>query len=89
MSPSIGHLITGNTSLVNIRLSGTRLSNLEKKKLAAFREGCGPLYCRHACGICEPKCPPPLQVVQQELLMAAEEREKSISDYPLFSFFIN
>jgi len=40
-----------------IRLSGTRLSDLEKKKLAAFREGCGPLYCRHACGVCEPNCP--------------------------------
>jgi predicted aldo/keto reductase-like oxidoreductase len=40
-----------------IHLSGTRLSDLEKKKLAAFREGCGPLYCRHACGVCEPKCP--------------------------------
>jgi predicted aldo/keto reductase-like oxidoreductase len=38
-------------------LSGTRLSDLEKTKLAAYREGCGELYCRHACGVCEPACP--------------------------------
>jgi predicted aldo/keto reductase-like oxidoreductase len=38
-------------------LSGTRLSDTEEEKLAAYREGCGELYCRHACGICEPACP--------------------------------
>lgn len=38
-------------------LSGTRLSGLEKKKLAAYKEGCAQLYCRHACGLCEPACP--------------------------------
>jgi predicted aldo/keto reductase-like oxidoreductase len=38
-------------------LSGTRLSDMEKEKLAAYKEGCAPLYCRHACGICEPSCP--------------------------------
>jgi predicted aldo/keto reductase-like oxidoreductase len=38
-------------------LSGTRLSEVEKDKLAAYREGCGELYCRHACGRCEPACP--------------------------------
>jgi predicted aldo/keto reductase-like oxidoreductase len=41
----------------SLRLSGTRLSGLEKAKLAAYREGCGELYCRHACGVCEPTCP--------------------------------
>jgi ferredoxin len=40
-----------------ISLSGTRLEDMEKKKLAAYKEGCGPLYCRHACGICESVCP--------------------------------
>lgn len=40
-----------------IPLSGTRLSGLEEKKLAAYKEGCGELYCRHACGLCEPSCP--------------------------------
>ncbi|MCP4213904.1 MAG: twin-arginine translocation signal domain-containing protein [bacterium] len=38
-------------------LSGTRLDVGEKKKLAAYKEGCGSLYCRHACGACEPSCP--------------------------------
>ncbi len=38
-------------------LSGTNLNGLEKKKLAAYKEGCGTLYCRHACGICENSCP--------------------------------
>lgn len=42
---------------VFLPLSGTRLSDMEKKKLAAYKEGCGPLYCRHACGLCEPSCP--------------------------------
>lgn len=40
-----------------LRLSGTRLSDMEKTKLAAYREACGELYCRHACGVCEPTCP--------------------------------
>jgi len=40
-----------------IGLSGTRLSDWDKAKLAAYREGCGELYCRHACGLCEPECP--------------------------------
>jgi predicted aldo/keto reductase-like oxidoreductase len=40
-----------------VRLSGTKLSDWDKAKLALFKEGCGQLYCRHACGLCEPKCP--------------------------------
>lgn len=40
-----------------IRLSGSRLRNWDKAKLAAYRKGCGELYCRHACGVCEPECP--------------------------------
>jgi predicted aldo/keto reductase-like oxidoreductase len=40
-----------------IPLSGTRLQDMEKKKLSAYKEGCGAFYCRHACGICEPACP--------------------------------
>ena len=42
---------------VFIPLSGTRLTGLERKQLAAYKEGCGTLYCRHACGLCEPACP--------------------------------
>jgi len=40
-----------------IPLSGTRFSEPEKKSLALYKEGCGSLYCRHACGLCEPSCP--------------------------------
>jgi len=40
-----------------IPLSGTRFSEPEKKVLALYKEGCGSLYCRHACGLCEPSCP--------------------------------
>ena len=40
-----------------VKLSGTDLSEYEKKKLAAYKEGCGQLYCRHACGECESECP--------------------------------
>jgi predicted aldo/keto reductase-like oxidoreductase len=40
-----------------VRLSGTRLSDWDRAKLAQFKEGCGQLYCRHACGLCEPQCP--------------------------------
>jgi len=41
----------------SVGLSGTRLSEWDKTRLAAYREGCGELYCRHACGECEPSCP--------------------------------
>ncbi len=40
-----------------LRLSGVPITVAEEKKLAAFREGCASLYCRHACGLCEPRCP--------------------------------
>jgi predicted aldo/keto reductase-like oxidoreductase len=40
-----------------LSVSGTTLSDMETKKLAAFTRGPGRLYCRHACGICEPNCP--------------------------------
>lgn len=42
---------------VFIPLSGTRLQDMEKEQLSAYKEGCGVFYCRHACGICEPACP--------------------------------
>lgn len=45
-----------------IGLSGTTLSDMEEKKLAAFVEGPGRFYCRHACGICESGCDRGVQV---------------------------
>ena len=40
-----------------VSLSGTGLSNVEKKKLYSYKKSWGELYCRHACGICETSCP--------------------------------
>ena len=40
-----------------LALSGTGLSGGEKRLLASFERDCGPLYCRHACGLCEADCP--------------------------------
>jgi len=62
-----------------IRLSGTRLSTLDAAKLAAYREGCGELYCRHACGVCELKCPkgvPVNTIMRYQHYFAAQGRER-------------
>ena len=40
-----------------LRLSGTRLDARGRGMLETYAEGCGDLYCRHACGVCEPSCP--------------------------------
>ncbi len=40
-----------------LKASGTALSDMEAKKLAAYAQGPGKLYCRHACGLCESSCP--------------------------------
>jgi len=62
-----------------IKLSGMGLSGKEKKKLAAFKEGCSSLYCRHACGICESKCPqnvPVNTIMRYNHYFEAQGREK-------------
>lgn len=40
-----------------LRLSGSRLEPRDKALLSAYKKECGSLYCRHACGLCEPSCP--------------------------------
>ena len=62
-----------------INLSGSSLNDLDKAKLAAYREGCGELYCRHACGVCEPECPhgvPINTIMRYFRYFAAQRREK-------------
>jgi predicted aldo/keto reductase-like oxidoreductase len=62
-----------------IRLSGTRLGGADKSHLEAYREGCGGLYCRHACGVCEPRCPhgvPVNTIMRYQHYFAAQGREK-------------
>jgi predicted aldo/keto reductase-like oxidoreductase len=62
-----------------IRLSGTRLSDWERSKLARFEEGFGRLYCRHGCGLCEPACPhqvPVNTILRYNHYFEAQGREK-------------
>lgn len=40
-----------------VKLSGTRLSAKDEKKLQAYAGICGQFYCRHSCGKCEASCP--------------------------------
>ena len=40
-----------------LALSGSGLAAGDKGLLAAYEQDCGSLYCRHACGLCEPACP--------------------------------
>lgn len=62
-----------------LSVSGTRLSQTDQAKLAAYREGCGDLYCRHACGECEPSCPhgvPVNTIMRYHHYFIAQGREK-------------
>ncbi len=62
-----------------VRLSGTKLTVVDNAKLASYREGCGSLYCRHACGVCEPSCPqgvPVNTILRYQHYFAAQRREK-------------
>jgi len=40
-----------------VRLSGTKFSDWDRAQLKAYRQSCGRLTCRQACGLCEPSCP--------------------------------
>jgi len=62
-----------------VKLSGTALSAPEEKKLSAYRQGCGAMYCRHACGICEASCPrgvPVNTIMRYNHYFEAQSREK-------------
>jgi predicted aldo/keto reductase-like oxidoreductase len=67
-----------------LSVSGTRLSTWEKTKLAAYREGCGDLYCRHACGVCEPACPhgvPVNTIMRYHQYYEGQGREREAMQY--------
>jgi predicted aldo/keto reductase-like oxidoreductase len=38
-------------------LSGQPFGRKDRVLLASYERDCGSLYCRHACGVCEPECP--------------------------------
>lgn len=62
-----------------VKLSGCALSSAETKKLSAYAEGCAQFYCRHACGICESKCPhqvPVNTIMRYNHYFEAQGREK-------------
>jgi predicted aldo/keto reductase-like oxidoreductase len=62
-----------------VGLSGTTLSAVEAEKLSAWRQGPAALYCRHACGECEPSCPhgvPVNTIMRFHHYYAAQGREK-------------
>ena len=40
-----------------LSLSGSGYSYRDKYKLSVYKKSFGQFYCRHACGICEEKCP--------------------------------
>ena len=42
---------------IYLSLSGGKLESVEKGMLADYKSLSGSLYCRHACGECEPRCP--------------------------------
>lgn len=62
-----------------VKLSGCALTAGEEKKLSAYVEGCAQFYCRHACGICEAKCPhrvPVNTIMRYNHYFEAQGREK-------------
>jgi aryl-alcohol dehydrogenase-like predicted oxidoreductase len=62
-----------------LRLSGGRLSDKDRALLSAYEKDCGDLYCRHACGVCEPSCPhhvPVNTILRYHHYFAAQHREK-------------
>ena len=40
-----------------VPLSGQEFTTRDKELLSSYEKNCGSMYCRHACGICEPACP--------------------------------
>jgi predicted aldo/keto reductase-like oxidoreductase len=67
-----------------VSLSGTRLTDDDPGKLLAFQKNCGDLYCRHACGLCEPHCPrqvPVNTIMRFDHYFATQGREKEAMRY--------
>ncbi len=62
-----------------LKLSGGRFTPQDKKILAAYAQGCGIFYCRHACGLCESSCPhhvPVNSIMRYNHYFVAQHREK-------------
>lgn len=62
-----------------LTLSGQKLDDRSKALLTAYKQGCGNLYCRHACGLCEPQCPhgvPVNTIMRYNHYFVAQSRER-------------
>ena len=62
-----------------VSLSGTGLTTKNTSLIDALREKCDHLYCRHACGLCESKCPynvPVNTIMRYNHYFMAQRREK-------------
>jgi len=62
-----------------VSLSGRKLEPVEKGMLADYKSLSGNLYCRHACGVCEPKCPhevPVNTIMRYQHYFMSQGREK-------------
>lgn len=68
-----------------INLSGSRLTDKSISTVNSLKDTFGPLYCRHACGICESSCPngvPVNTIMRYNHYFTAQSREKyAISKY--------
>lgn len=68
-----------------INLSGSRLDDKKISTVTLLKETLGPMYCRHACGICESSCPagvPVNTIMRYNHYFMAQSREKyAISQY--------
>jgi predicted aldo/keto reductase-like oxidoreductase len=67
-----------------VGLSGTRLTAADKTRLKAYGKNCGQLYCRHACGLCEPSCPqrvPVNTIMRYHQYFVGQGREKEAMGY--------
>lgn len=62
-----------------VALSGSRLKTKNISLINSLRENCTHLYCRHACGLCESKCPyhvPINTIMRYNHYFMAQGREK-------------
>jgi len=62
-----------------LRQSGSPLTAEDAVTLARYGDACGQIYCRHACGLCEPACPrgvPVNTIMRYHHYFAAQGREK-------------
>jgi predicted aldo/keto reductase-like oxidoreductase len=82
-NPAVNSVLISFTSFsdVNdyINLSGARLNDKTVSMVNSMRDTYGPLYCRHACGICESKCPsgvPVNTIMRYNHYFIAQSREK-------------